>query len=99
MKRTGSLALVKRKRKQIIAIAKKHGATNVRVFGSTVRGSEQADSDIDLLVRLSGKPGPWFPAGMSNELTILLGRPVDIVTERALRPELRKYVLKEAVPL
>lgn len=99
MKRTSSLALVKRKRKQIIAIAKKHGASHVRVFGSTVRKNDRTDSDIDLLVKLTGKPGPWFPAGMSKELANLLGRPVDIVTERGLRPELRKYVLKEAVPL
>lgn len=99
MKRISSLALVKRKRKEILAIAKKHGASNVRIFGSTVRESDRANSDIDLLVKLTGKPGPWFPAGMNNELANQLGRHVDIVTERGLRPELRNYVLKEAVPL
>lgn len=94
-----SLHKLKRKRKQILAIAKKHGATHVRVFGSVARGEDKQTSDIDLLVKLAAKPSPWFPAGMTNELETLLGRRVEIVTERGLNPHLRKYVLKEAVPL
>ncbi|OQY97057.1 MAG: DNA polymerase subunit beta [Chloroflexi bacterium UTCFX4] len=94
-----SLQQLKRKRKRILAIAQKHGASQIRVFGSVARGEDKPTSDIDLLVKLSAKPSPWFPAGMTNDLEKLLGRRVEIVTERGLNPHLRKYILKEAVPL
>lgn len=99
MRRKTRLEKVRRKRKEVLAIAKKHGATNVRVFGSIVRGTDSAQSDVDFLVRVVGQPGPWFPAGMSRELAELLGCPLDIVTEPALYPDFRKFVLKEAVQL
>lgn len=87
------------KRELIKRIAAEHGVRNVRVFGSRARGDARPDSDVDLLV----EPGPaissWFPAGLVLDLEELLGFPVDVVTDRGLRPELRAAVLREAVPL
>lgn len=99
MRQTNSLATLKRKRKQILAIATKHGAYKVRVFGSVIRGQDRATSDIDFLVKRRAKTSPWFPAPLVRDLEALLGHPVDIVTERGLSPHLKKTVLSEAVPL
>jgi uncharacterized protein len=64
-----------------------------------VRGGGRADSDVDLLITAGKDVGPWFPGGLASELSELLGRRVDVVTEQALAPELRERVLREAVPL
>ena len=80
-------------------IAQKHGAFNVRLFGSVVRGEERTDSDIDLLVDVGPTTSSWFPAGLILDLEELLGRRVEIVTERALNPYLREQVLSEAIEL
>ncbi len=80
-------------------IAQKHGARNIRVFGSVARGEARPDSDIDLLIDVGPTTSSWFPAGLILDLEELLGRRVQIVTERALNPDLRPYVLSEAVPL
>ena len=91
--------LVRSKRKQILVLAKRHGVTQVRVFGSMARGDAGPDSDVDLLVEVGGNPSPWFPGGLVAELEELLGRRVQIVTERGLDDLLRDRVLQEAVPL
>ena len=80
-------------------IAARHGATNVRVFGSVARGDARSDSDIDLLVDVGPSTSPWFPGGLVADLEEALGRRVDVVTERALTPELREHILKESVPV
>jgi uncharacterized protein len=73
--------LLNDKREEILAIAEKHGACNVRGFGSVARGEADEKSDIDLLIDYSlDKVTPWFPAGLMLELQDLLGRKVDIVT-------------------
>jgi uncharacterized protein len=87
------------KRNEILEIAKRHGASDVRVFGSVARGAARADSDVDLLVRPESKTSPWFPAGLVLDLEALLGRKVDVVTERGLHWYIRDRVLAEAVPL
>ena len=87
------------KRDEIHRIAQKHGAYNVRAFGSVVRGEETKDSDIDLLVETKKETSSWFPAGLILELEKLLGRRVEIVTNKALNPDIREYVLNEATPL
>ncbi len=97
--KTKSLHQLKRQREQILDIALKHSASDVRVFGSVARGEDTPSSDIDFLVNLAAKPSPWFPAGMTSDLEKLLGRRVEIVTQRGLNPHLRKYVLKEAIPI
>ena len=87
------------KRDDVLRIAAKHGAYNVRIFGSVARGEATPDSDIDLLIEKGPTTTPWFPAGLVLELEESLGRRVDIVTEKALNPYLRDRVLREAVPL
>ena len=71
----------------------------MRVFGSVARGTARPDSDVDLLVECVGPTSAWFPAGLMLDLETLLGRHVDVVTERALHPVLQARVLQEAVPL
>ena len=91
--------LVATKREQILRLARKHGVTGVRVFGSMARGSAEPQSDVDLLVEVGPEPSPWFPGGLVAELEELLGRRVQVVTERGLDDLLRERVLEEAVPL
>ena len=87
------------KREDVLRIAAKHGAYNVRIFGSVARGEATADSDIDLLIEKGPITTPWFPAGLVLELEESLGRRVDVVTEKGLNPYLRDRVLREAVAL
>ncbi|HEV2147856.1 MAG TPA: nucleotidyltransferase family protein [Longimicrobiaceae bacterium] len=91
--------LVLEKREEIRRIAERHGAYNVRVFGSVARGEAGPESDVDLLISVGEKVSSWFPGGLILDLEYLLGRRVDVVTESALRPELRPYVLRDARPL
>jgi uncharacterized protein len=65
--------LLQDKREEILRIAEKHGARNVRVFGSVVHGEATDNRDIDLLVDTSEKTSPWFPAGLVEELEQVLG--------------------------
>lgn len=91
--------LLKAKREEILRIAARHGALNVRVFGSVARGDARADSDVDLLVDVGPNRTPFFPGGLIADLQDLLGRRVEVVTERGLHWFLRDRVLREAVPL
>lgn len=91
--------LLHEKRDEIERIAAKHGAYNVRVFGSVARGEERPESDIDLLIDAGSNTSSWFPAGLILELEALLGRRVQVVTDKALRPDLRDQVRREAIPL
>ncbi|MGI8467795.1 MAG: nucleotidyltransferase family protein [Pyrinomonadaceae bacterium] len=90
---------VKTKSAEIRRIAAQHGATNVRLFGSVVRGEAKDESDVDLLVDVTAQTSSWFPTGLILDLEKLLGRRVEVVTERALNKDLRERVLREAVPL
>lgn len=87
------------KRNEILAISKKHGAFNLRIFGSVVRGEYDDLSDIDILVDVVTGTSLFDLGGLSVELENLLGRKVDIVTERGLRTRIRDKILKEAKPL
>lgn len=87
------------KRNDIRAIAAKHGAYNIRIFGSIVRGEAGPDSDIDFLVDAGPNTSSWFPAGLILDLEKVLGRRVEVVTEKALNPYIREYVLAEVKPL
>ncbi|CAM2946912.1 nucleotidyltransferase family protein [Actinomyces slackii] len=73
--------------------------SNVRVFGSTSRGSDRETSDIDLLVQADRAPSLFTLARAERGLQTLLGAPVDIVPDDAIRPDLREQILSEAVPL
>ena len=87
------------KRDDIQRIAQRHGAHNVRVFGSVARGEARPDSDIDLLVDVGPTTSSWFPAGLILDLQKLLGQRVEVVTERALNPYIKEHVLREAIVL
>jgi predicted nucleotidyltransferase len=91
--------LLKTRRKEILQIAARNGAINVRVFGSVARGENRPDSDIDFLVNLEAGRSLLDLARLLRELNALLGMPVDVVTEAGLRPRIKPQVLKEARPL
>jgi predicted nucleotidyltransferase len=92
--------ILQTKRNEIIEIATKHGAYNVRVFGSVARGEENPTSDIDFLVDYDlAKISPWFPGGLLADLEDLLGCQVDIVTEKGLHSLIRERILTEAIEL
>jgi len=93
------LELLQQKRDAILQIAARHGAYNIRVFGSVVRGEAGPDSDIDLLIDRGPTTSSWFPAGLVLELEEELGRRIEVVTEQGLNPHLRERVLREAVLL
>lgn len=86
-------------REQILKLAARHGAHNVRVFGSLVRGEARPDSDIDLLVDVGAEHSPWFPSGLILDLQDLLSCDVDVVTPDSIHWYIRDRVLAEAVPL
>ena len=90
---------LREKRDEIRKIASRHGAYNIRIFGSVARGEAGADSDIDFLVDTGSDVSSWFPAGLILDLQDLLGRRVEIVTSKGLFPELQEQVLQEARPL
>ncbi|MFH1745888.1 MAG: nucleotidyltransferase family protein [Planctomycetota bacterium] len=90
---------LKEHRDEILRIAANYGARNVRVFGSVARGEADAKSDIDLLVDLDPGRSLLDLGGLLMDLQTLLGRPVDIVTEKGLRQRIRDAVLREAVPV
>ncbi len=98
-KSTGVDDLLKEKREDILRIAAQHGARNVRVFGSIARGDARPDSDIDVLVDLEPGRSLFDLGGLLIDLQDLLGRNVDVVTEKGLRDRIRGRVLKEALPL
>jgi uncharacterized protein len=91
--------LLREKRDDIKRIAARHGAYNIRVFGSVARGEAGPESDIDILIDVGPTTSSWFPAGLILDLEDLLGRRVEVITEKALNPELRDHVLREAIPL
>jgi predicted nucleotidyltransferase len=86
-------------REQIIELAAKHGATDIRVFGSAARGEADELSDIDFLVRMMPGRSLFDLGALLMDLQDLLGRRVDVVTERGLRPRTRERVLRDAVPV
>jgi uncharacterized protein len=92
-------ALLKEKREAILCICAKHGARNVRVFGSVARGEADEQSDIDLLVDMEPGRSLLDLGGLLMDLQSLLGQNVDVVTERGLKPRIRERVLAEAVAL
>ncbi len=84
---------------RIKAIAESYHAQNIRVFGSVARGEERSDSDIDFLVDFLPGSTLLDQVGFMNALSALLGRKVDVVSERALNKYLRQSVLQEAISL
>jgi hypothetical protein len=91
--------LLRQHRSSILEIAARHGARDVRIFGSAARGDSGPDSDVDLLVDMDPNSGLLDLCAVWVELRDLLGRNVDLVTESSLHWVLRRKILKEARPL
>lgn len=78
-------------------LIRRFGITDLALFGSTVRDEARPDSDIDVLVSFDGPATSKRYFGVQFYLEDLLGSPVDLVTDKALRPELRPYVEASAI--
>ena len=91
--------LLKEKRQAIMALADKHGAHSVRVFGSVARGDSGPESDVDLLVKMEEGRSLLDLSALVLDLKDLLGAKVDVVSEDGLYWLLRRRILKEARPL
>jgi len=91
--------LLKEKREEILRIASRHGARNVRVFGSVARGEADESSDIDFLVDMEPGRSLLDLGALLSDLRDLMGRRVDVVSEKGLYWLLRRRILKEAKPL
>lgn len=94
-----TLETVRGKRGRLLDLAARHGACNLRVFGSLARGEADAASDLDLLVDLEPGRSLVDLGALLADLEVELGARVDVVTEAGLRPALRERVLRDAVPL
>lgn len=91
--------LLRAKREEILRVAARHGARSIRVFGSRAREEADECSDIDFLVEMEPGRSLFDLGGLQYELEQLLGRPVDVVTERGLKSRILDGVLREAVPI
>ena len=90
---------LKAKRTDILRLAGRHGATDERIFGSVARGEAGSDSDVDFLVKMAPERSLLDHVALWQDLEDLLGRKVDLVSEKALHRLMRDQILKEAVPL
>lgn len=91
--------ILNRHRNEILKIAAKHGAYNIRLFGSLARGEATDESDIDLLVSMKKGRTYFDLVGLWQELEEFLGCKVDVLTDGAVNPYLKKQILAEARPL
>ena len=91
--------ILKNQRNEILQIAQRYGAHNVRVFGSAAHGNDTQDSDIDFLVDLEKGRSIFDLGGLVFDLQKLLNRKVDVVTEKGLHWYIKSKILREAEPL
>lgn len=94
-----AIATLRKNREAILALASRRGARDVRVFGSVARGEDRPDSDVDFLVEMEAGRSLLDRAGLIVDLENLLGRHVDVVTERAMKGYIKTRALAEAVRL
>ncbi|HYO48725.1 MAG TPA: nucleotidyltransferase family protein [Chloroflexia bacterium] len=95
----GISELLEAKREEILEIAARHGAYNVRIFGSVARGEATPESDLDFLVELEPGRSLLDHVALLQDLESLLGRKVDLVEPEALHWYIRDRILQEAIPL
>jgi predicted nucleotidyltransferase len=84
------------RRSEILSLAERHGARNVRVFGSVVRGEDRPESDVDFLVEVERGRSLLDLIELEQDLSEMLGRPVEVLTDRGLNPHLQEQILAEA---
>ena len=87
------------RRDAILEVAARHGASNVRLFGSVARGDARPESDADFLIDLEEGRGLLDLCALENELEDLLGHPVDVAIARSLRTRVKERALRDAVPV
>ncbi len=90
---------IKALRQEILDVAARYGAHDVRVFGSVARGDQREDSDLDLLVRFDPDRSLLDHGGLVVDLEELLGVTVDVVSEGGMRERFQERVAREAIPL
>lgn len=86
-------------RRDILRIAERHGARNIRVFGSAARGEDRPDSDLDLLVEMESGRSLLDLVALGQDLEELLQRKVDVLTDTSVHPAIRPHILADARPL
>jgi hypothetical protein len=91
--------IIQDKKEQILALASRHGASNVRIFGSVANGTADENSDIDFLVDLEKGRSLFDLGGLLMDLQKLFNRKVDVVTENSLHWYIKKRILNEAKPI
>jgi len=94
MKKTEVLKILTRLKPELV---RRYGVTRLALFGSTVRDTARPDSDIDIIVAFDGPADSRRYFGVQFLLEDELGHPVDLVTEKALREELRPFIEREVV--
>lgn len=91
--------IIEAHRQEILDLAARYGVSDVRVFGSLARDDGDDASDLDLLVTPDPRTSLFQMGGLLADVEAIVGRPVDLVSERALSPHIRERVLAEARPL
>ncbi len=91
--------IIQGKKEQVLALAARHGASNVRIFGSVANGTADKDSDIDFLVDLEKGRSLFDLGGLLMDLQQLFDRKVDVVTENGLHWYIKDRILSEAKPI
>ena len=92
-------SLLNENRTAILETARRHGASNVRIFGSVARGDDDEKSDLDFLVEMEPGRSLLDHAALLLDLEKLLGHKVDVLSEKGIKARLRERVLREARPL
>jgi predicted nucleotidyltransferase len=92
-------ATLRKKKSDIETIARKHGAYNIRIFGSVARDETHAGSDLDLLIDMEPDRSLLDHIALIQDLEAYLGCKVDVVTEKSLKERLKKRIITESVPL
>ena len=91
--------LIEKNRQDILTLARNNGVTKVRIFGSMARGDVSLTSDVDFLVEIEEGRSGLALGGFLMDVSELLHRKVDVVTEKSLHPKIQSQVLSEAIAL
>lgn len=94
-----TLSVLRSRRSEILALAAKHGASNVRLFGSVVRGEDLEDSDVDFLVDMQENRSLFDLIGLQQDIEKAIGRKVDVLTPNGINRHLKDRIMDEAAPL
>lgn len=94
-----TLSILRSRRSEILALATKHGASNVRLFGSVARGEDREGGDVDFLVDMQETSSLFDLIGLQQDMERVIGRKVDVLTPNGINRYLKDRILGEATPL